>query len=508
MEQINQIHRLYNQGVGIREISRRTGISRNSVKKYIKCLPTENASDDDSATGSFVYPSSEELEYQKKRLEVLQNYIEVNFSELKKTGVTRGVLWQEYLALYPDGYSYSQFCYHLSLWAKKTDVVMHLEYKPAELIMIDFAGKKLHYTDADTGEVFPCEVFIAILPYSGLIFCMAVSSQKTIDFVWCINSMLLYFGGVSKTMLGDNMKTLVKRVDRYEPEFTEVCSQLSEHYKTTFSAARPYTPRDKAMVEKAVDIVYTHIYAPIRNQVFHSLEDLNRTISAQLEQLNNRDYKKSGHSRRWFFEQEEKHLLAPLPSTAFELKKTVTATVQRNYHVQLRETGRYYSVPYLYAGKKVKVLYDAKTIEIYYQTTRIAFHIHTLQKSVYNTIIDHMPPNHQKAREINGWSREDLLTQAARLGEPVVKAAELILSSNNYEVQNYKSCHAMMMLAKKYSTQRLQAACRRALLGTRVTYTMIKNILQTGLDKQQTLFSDTGSSIPVHDNIRGKDNYQ
>src|SRR5690606_2147862 len=129
-----------------------------------------------------------------------------------------------------------------------------------------------------------------------------------------------------------------------------------------------------------------------------------------------------------------------------------------------------------YAGKKVKVLYDAKTIEIYYQTTRIAFHMQTLQKSVYNTILEHMPPNHQQAREINGWTREGLLTQAERLGDPVVKAAELILSSNNYEVQNYKSCHAMMMLAKKYSTARLQAACRRALLGTRVTYTMIKNI--------------------------------
>lgn len=377
MEEINQIHRLYNQGVGIREISRRTGVSRNSVKKYIKCLPTENISSGGAAQARFVYSNNEELEYQKKRLESLQTYLEENFGELKKNGVTRGVLWQEYLALYPHGYSYSQFCYHLSLWAKKTDVVMHLQYNPGELIMIDFAGKKLHYTDAYSGEGIPCEVFIAILPYSGLIFCMAVSSQKTIDFVWCINSMLFYFGGVSKTMLGDNMKTLVRRVDRYEPEFTEVCNQLSEHYKTTFSAARPYTPRDKAMVERAVNIVYTHIYAPIRNQVFHSLEDLNRAICVQLEQLNNRDYKTSGHSRYWFFEQEEKHLLAPLPGTVFELKKTVMATVQRNYHIQLRETGRYYSAPYLYAGKKVKVIYDAKTVEIYYQTTRIAFHQQT-----------------------------------------------------------------------------------------------------------------------------------
>lgn len=115
------------------------------------------------------------------------------------------------------------------------------------------------------------------------------------------------------------------------------------------------------------------------------------------------------------------------------------------------------------------MIYDDKTIEIYYQTIRIACRVHKLQKSVYKTIIDHMPPNHQKAREINGWTREDLLSQAARLGGLVVKAAELILSSNSYEIQNYKSSHAMMMTTKKYGTDRLQAACRRALSGTRVT---------------------------------------
>lgn len=94
---------------------------------------------------------------------------------------------------------------------------MHLEYRTAELMMIDFAGKKLHYTDIDSGEVIPCQVFVAIMPYCGLIFCIAVSSPQTIDFVWCINNMLFYFGGASETILGDNMKTLVKRVDRYEP---------------------------------------------------------------------------------------------------------------------------------------------------------------------------------------------------------------------------------------------------------------------------------------------------
>ena len=65
----------------------------------------------------------------------------------------------------------------------------------------------------------------------------------------------------------------------------------------------------------------------------------------------------------------------------------------------------------------------------------------------------------------------------------------------------------MLMLEKKYTAQRLEAACTRALQGSLVNYTMIKNILEKGLDKQATLF-DNENIIPSHTNIRGKDNYQ
>lgn len=122
-------------------------------------------------------------------------------------------------------------------------------------------------------------------------------------------------------------------------------------------------------------------------------------------------------SRFDFFEQSEKHLLHPLAFQPFVLKKVVRLTVQRNYHVQLTETYRYYSVPYQYVGKKVKVLYDNQTVEVYYENARIALHTQKLHHQVYNTLTEHMPPHHQRMHEIKGWNREDLLEQAARLGK-------------------------------------------------------------------------------------------
>ena len=182
-------------------------------------------------------------------------------------------------------------------------------------------------------------------------------------------------------------------------------------------------------------------------------------------------------------------------------------TVQRNYHVQLSEDHLYYSVPYQYVGKKVKVLYDQLVVEVYLDNSRIALHRRQTHAKAYTTLAEHMPPHHQRMHQIKGWNKEDLLVQAGRIGPATRQAAALVLENSIYIEQNYKACFGMLMLEKKYRSLRLEAACTRALLGTRVNYTMIKNILERGLDKQTSL-PDSDTIIPPHDNIRGSDQYQ
>ncbi|HET7116408.1 MAG TPA: IS21 family transposase [Hanamia sp.] len=509
MEQLKQILQLKQDGIAIREIARRTGISRNSVRKYLSLLEKDEADSNGELTNKELAEkaySSDEAEHNAERLQQLISYLKETETELSKTGVTRQLLWKEYLQRHPDGYTYSHYCYHLNQYLRHKDVTMHLEYNPADMIMVDFAGKKLHYVDVPTGEYIECQVFIAILPFSGLIFCCAVHTQQTGDFASCINAMLLFYAGVPATILCDNLKTAVKHPSRYEPVFTDLCYQLSEHYQTTFSATRPYSPRDKAMVEKSVNIVYNHVYGPLRKQEFTSLAALNTAIAGQLVLLNNKPYKNTAFSRLYFYEQKEQSLLKPLPTEPFAPKKVTMLTVQRNYHVQLQEDHLYYSVPYQYVGKKVKILYDNRAIEVYYDNNRIALHIRQSHAKAYTTIAEHMPPSHQRMKEIKGWNKEDLLNQAARIGTSTAQAAALMLDNSIYIEQNYKACFGMLMLKNTYTTGRLEAACKRALQGTRVNYKMIKNILEKGLDKQLSFLEE--QPIPPHDNIRGKDNYQ
>lgn len=511
MEQLKQILRLQRDGFSINAIVRHTGISRPTVKKYLTLINNaipDNMDEtglDEKALSMAVY-NNDTTAFKGERYTRLLDHFRYAETEINRTGVTRQLLWLEYKEQHSDGYNYSQYCYHFSEFLRDKEVVMHLDHVAAEKIMVDFAGKKLSYVDTNGGEPIGCQVFIGVLPHSGLIFCHVVHTQNTYDFISCINAMLKFYGGVTQTILCDNLKTAVSRPSRYEPVFTDMCYQLSEHYGTTFSATRPYKPRDKAMVERCVSIVYNHIYGPLRNQVFKSRADLNHAIGQQLENLNDKRYKGSVYSRRQLFEQSEKLLLKTLPTEPFTLKKCMIATVQRNYHIQLSEDHHYYSVHYSYAGKKVKVLYDNKTVEIYYDYTRIALHIRSAINRSFTTIEEHMPPNHLRMYEVKGWTKEGLLSQASRIGEYTRHAVEYMLSNSIYMEQNYKACFGMLMLEKKYSKERLEGACRRAATGSKINYTMIKNILEKGLDKQPLLFDN--NPLPDHENIRGSGHYQ
>lgn len=504
MELLKQVLQLKNDGIPIREIARRVGISRNSVRKYLsRILPNQVPSEVCLADVAY---RSDWITLEEERFQQLILHFRGKDTELTKTGVTRHLLWQEYIAEHPDGYSYSRYCHHLSRHMKNSDLSMHMDYEAGDMIMIDFAGKRLHYVDETTGEQVACHTFVAILPFSGLIFCCAVPSQKTADFTDCINQMLRFYGGVPRTLLCDNMKTAVKRADRYEPQFTDTCLQLSEHYGTTFSATRPYSPRDKAMVERAVNIVYNHIYGPMRKEEYTSLWALNEAIFVHLERLNDKPYKRTPHSRKYYYERNEKQTLKPLPPLPFYSKKVAQLTVQRNYHIQLSEDRRYYSVPYQYVGKKVRILYDTHSLEVYIGGERIAVHIRKEQHKSYITLAEHMPPNHQRMKQIRGWSREDLLSQASVIGPSTLQATLRMLDNSFYVEQNYKACFGMLMLQKKFTPERVESACSRALQGSRVNYTLIKNILERGLDKMVSI--PLPSISGQHENIRGKDHYQ
>jgi transposase len=236
-----------------------------------------------------------------EQLITLESYFSYFDKELKRTGVTQRLLWEEYYDKHPDGFKLSQFKYWYHQWRKEVSPVMHFDHKAGDKLFIDFTGKKLTIIDRHTGEIQELEVFICILGSSQYTYVEACASQKREEFVRCTENALWFYGGVPKALVPDNLKSAVTKSSRYEPKVNETFADFAEHYQTAILPTRSYKPRDKAIVENAVRIIYTRVFAPLRNDIFHSIKDINKAIQGLLEKHNAMSFRGREYSRYSLF---------------------------------------------------------------------------------------------------------------------------------------------------------------------------------------------------------------
>jgi transposase len=516
MHQIRRIIELQMQGLPIRHTTRVTGLSRNTIREYIRRITATDLSLqdalalNDSDLSSIVYGDTLAKGVAGRnvdeRHEVLKSKLDKYCSELGRHGVTRQLLWEEYRKEHPEGYGYTQFCEYLRQHTRIDQAVMHFVHRPAECLQIDFAGTKLGYVEPSTGEWITCEVLVCVMPFSHYLYVEALPSQKQAPFIAGLVRCLDFLGGVPWSVKVDNMRTAVLRSNRYEPIFTEAMQYFAEHYGTAALAARVGKPRDKASVEKAVDLSYKHVYAPLRNQIFKSIQELNTGIAKQVLLFNNRPFRNKVGTRRQMFEQHEKPLLKTLPSSVYEIKNTTESKVGKNYHVIVGEDRHSYSVPYKLIGKRLKIIYTADSVEIYHNLSRVALHKRNYTHYGHTTNLEHQPVKHQHVTEQSGWDDEYFLRSASCIGQSVLEVMRRMLASRLIEVQTYNSCLGILKLGKAYGSDRLEAACLRLISAPRINYGMVKNVLQNNLDKltPQQIIPDP----PGHTQIRGPEHYQ
>jgi len=512
MNQIKTILSCYLRTNNFKQTARILGVSKNTIKTYVnKCKRVEpdlnellNRSDKELAE---LFYDNHKSSLDLKRLEDFNVRFPYWVKELRRVGVTRQLLWREYRIAYPEGYGYSQFCEHFKRIAGRRDLTMSLKHAPGEVMQVDFAGKKLSYIDRQTGEVIDCEVLVAVFPHSQKTFAIALPSQKINDFVHGLNQSLYFFGGLPQIILSDNLRSYVTRADRYEPKFTDLCNQLASHYEVQLKATRVRKPKDKASVENMVTTVYKRVYAPIRNEIFYSIEDLNSRIQEQLAIHNNESFQKKDGNRSEIYSNFERPLMRDLPHDLFEVKKIIKAKVRVDYHVEIGEDRHFYSVPYQYCGKQARVIYTQQTVEVYIDNQRVVIHSRLKDKNKYRRVTckEHMPKNHQEWLKAKGRKPSYFISIAEQVGPSTHWVINKILRSGIHPAQTFSSCEGVLQLRNKYSNERLENACHRCQLNDYASYTKIKNILKRNLD-QVAQQSDLFNSID-HENIRGPQAY-
>ena len=513
MTKYREILRLTALGLSQRNIMQSIHVSQKTIVKVQRRAQEPklswplDASLTDDALGKLMFPK----EYKATQNRRLPDYDYIQ-KELLRNGVNKKLLWTEYLEECrlsgEEPLMYSQFCHYIQQDEQKRHATMHINRKPGEQIEVDWAGDPAKIIDPDTGEIIDAWLFVGVMTYSQYPYVEAFMNEKQKAWITAHVHMYEYFGGVTRIVVPDNCKTaVVHNNDWYTQQINAVYHEMAEHYNTAIIPARVRAPKDKPNAEGSVKVISTWLTAALRNEQFFSLAELNQAIRKKLKEFSNRPFQKKEGTRYEIFRDEELPLLAKLPATPYELAEWKAATVQFNYHISVE--GMLYSVPYEFIKRKVDVRITDTTVEVFYNHNRVVSHRRLYgRKGQYSTITEHMPESHQKYLE---WNGDRFRQWAARIGINTSKVVNALLTSQRVEQQSYRSCMGLLKLADKYSVDRLEAACQKALFyTTNPSYKSIKNILAAGQDKVQkdSLESKNTNTQNKHALTRGADYYR
>ena len=428
---------------------------------------------------SMLYP--ERIKQNENRL--IPDYPKIH-KELAKKGVTLSLLWTEYCAeakaAGKQPYMSTQFNDNYHKWAKVSKATMRIQHKPGDSMEVDWAGATIDIYDPITGLVSPAYLFVAVLSCSSIVYAEVCEDMKESSFINCHVHAYQYFGGSTRLLIPDNLKTGVTKNNRYETTIPVAYKEMAEYYNTAIVPARVKHPDDKPNAEGSVKFATTWILAALRNNHFFSIEEAKTAVKEKLEELNSRPFQKREGNRHLAYENEEKEYMQPLPFTPFEPAVWSTAKVQNDYLIT--DGINKYSVPFDLIGERVDIRCTKTSVEVFFHGSRIASHArHKYVERDPIIVRDHMPIEHQKYLAYNP---DDGLNWAASVGEYTTKTINSFLSSQREPEQGYKYCVSLMKTADRYGHTRVEDACERLLsITSQPSLRSIVTILKNGSDK-------------------------
>ena len=499
MRKIRDVLRLQDSGFSERRIATSLNIGSTSAGEYIRRarraglawpLPRDLT---DEALERLLFPASPDVPPdQRPRPDWTWVY-----REKRKPNVTLSLLWEEYRAAHPDGYSLSHFCDLYRDWEGRLAPTMRQAHVAGEKMFVDYAGATLEVIDGATGEIRQAQIFVAVLGASSYTYAEATWSQTLPDWIGAHGRAFAFFGGVPAQVISDNLKSGVTKACFYDPQVNRTYAEMAAHYGTAVIPARPRKPRDKAKVEVGVQVVERWILAKLRNRRFFSLAEANAAIRQLLDELNARVTRHLGASRRHLFEQLDRPALLDLPVEPYTYAEWKECRAGLDYHVEVDK--HYYSVPHALLRQKFWARMTDRTVEIFHSGKRVACHLRGSPNRRHTTVTEHMPSAH---RRLAAWTPQRIRHYAASIGPNAEALVDIIMRSRPHPEQGFRSSIGIIRLAKTHGSGRLEAACERALdIGAR-SYSSVASILRNNLDRRKPKRAADRPAID-HANIRG-----
>ena len=501
MRKIREVLRLkFEAGLGDRRIAEAIGSARSTVQD---CLRR-------SREAAIPWPLPEGLDEAALHAKLYRRAVSASRApapdfvklqaELKRPGVTRALLWQEYKAAHPDGWQYSVFCDQYRRWLSLQDLVLRQHHVPGDKCFVDYAGQTAGVTDRATGELRKAEIFVAVLGASSYTYAEATWSQQLPDWLGSHVRALEFFGGIPGAIVPDNLKRGVIKAHRYDPVINPAYQDFAEHYGLAILPARVRKPRDKAKVEVGVQVVERWVLARLRDRTFFSLAELNSAIRELLTALNTRPFRRRDGCRLSLFNEIERQTLRPLPDRPYSFATWKKAKVHLDYHVEVERA--YYSVPYKLIGQTVDVRLGAHTLEIFHRQKLVAAHARTLHRGHFTTAADHRPERHNAVIEL---TQERLMQRALTIGPATAEVLTQQLHQRRHPEEALRASLGILRLARDFTPEALEAAATRALELKVYSYRAMRTLMTTTSaprEQEQQALSLT------HENVRGEKYFQ
>lgn len=505
-DKIRQAIRLLNLKYSQREIAKQINVSRDTIRVLfgkLKLFPIDNRKLNSYTNQELLhhFEISRILNYPTRK--IYPNFEYIN-QELKKRDMTLELLWQEYIAQYANGLSYSRFCEIFRKFRNKRHASMRHFYKSGEALLVDFCGRTVEITSPIDGSKSYAQVFVSVLGASGYMFAHAVPSQKTEHWHECFIKTFEHIGGVPETIITDNLKAAVIKNNKSGLVLQKDFEDFASHYDFAILPTRPRKPKDKSPAEVGVQIVQRSILAALRNQKFFSIEELNRSIQEKMDIINRKTTRRFTVSRFNQFNALDAKDLNPIPLYPYEL-----CTWKRNVRVsefyRVEYLTNHYSVPYTHIHLKVDLKISNKSIQIFYEREKIAEH--HLRSNTYQDICldEHMSPTHLAQK---GLSKDEIKLWASRIGSNTSMYIETILAQKRDLARNIKSLNKFRQwVVDNQKSYCLEDACAYALQRSINTLERLQKIISNNAYYPQELPNEINQLQTYHQNIRGVEYY-
>lgn len=358
MADYRQIMLLLLQEHPYRQVAAIAGCSQNSIARARRMLDEQHL----TTAAQVEALTSEDLDrlFTDGRKSVSGGFVPISIERIIAARIGRKkpplkVLWAKYLESdAPDGtrhYGYDRFCELVAERVRVNDLTAPIRHVPGHTMQVDWAGTRMQIIDPISRAATPVSVFVASLPYSGLVFAYGCLDEKQPAWHDAHRRAFEYIGGVTMLVVPDNASTASNQISKTSRarDVNDSYAEFLEHYRTAAVPTRSAAPRDKGNVEAGVKIVTNWVIHYLTDRVFASLDDLNEAIAERVEWINDRTpFRGEPRSRRAWFDEVERAELLELPAHRWEPVVWRKAKVHRDWHIQI-DTVKY-SVPYEFAG--------------------------------------------------------------------------------------------------------------------------------------------------------------